>query len=79
MSRQQLELSDKTWLELGDRVVIHPGLISQRCGEVVEFRHMSGREGLYPVVLFDDGVRAFASYEWGLRKMQPVEQLSLFV
>ncbi len=75
---QQLELPDRTWIRVGDRVIIHPGLPSQMCGTVVDFRYLSGREGLFPVVMWDAGCASFASCEWGLRLLKNPEQLSLF-
>ncbi len=75
---EQLELPDRTWIHIGDRVMMLAGCPTQECGTVVEFRHMSGRDGLFPVVLWDAGYVSFASYEWGLRKLENTEQLSLF-
>lgn len=77
-AKRQLEIPERTWLEVGDRVVELPGTPSQCCGTVVDFAPMLTCDGLFPIVLFDDGRRAFSSYEWGLRRLQPVEQLSLF-
>ncbi|MBL1177621.1 hypothetical protein [Pantanalinema sp. GBBB05] len=76
----QLELPDRTWLEIGDRVIELAALPShsRKCGTIVEFRHMSGREGLYPVVRWDNGSKTFSSYEWGLRKLADNGQLALF-
>ncbi|NJN88521.1 MAG: hypothetical protein HC881_22330 [Leptolyngbyaceae cyanobacterium SL_7_1] len=61
----------------GDRVVEFPGLPSQQIGTVVDFIPMHGYDGLFPLVVFDSGVRRVSSYEWGLRKVEEGEQLSL--
>lgn len=65
-------------LNTGDRVLILPGTLNQQCGVIVEWRQMSGKPGLFPVILWDAGYKSFASLEWGLRQLEPVEQLRLF-
>jgi hypothetical protein len=72
-----LDLDD---LQPGDRVIELPGLPSQRCGTVVEFRLVAGvPDILYPVVRWDSGTLSYSSAALGLRRLAVVEQLSLFV
>ncbi len=49
---------------------------SQRTGKVVEHRPMRDRTGLYPVVDWGNGITAFSSPDWELRKLSsPVDRL----
>jgi hypothetical protein len=65
-------------LEIGDRVIELPGLPSQRCGTVLKLMpYALAPDFRYPVVLWDSGSLSFSSVELGLRRLAPVEQLSL--
>lgn len=55
-------------IPIGSRVVELPGLPSERYGNVIDYRPMNGRQGLYPVVQWDVGVASFSSPDWGLKK-----------
>ncbi len=49
---------------------------SQRTGKVVDHRPMGDRSGFYPVVEWMDGITAFSSPDWELRKLSsPIDRL----
>lgn len=62
----------------GCRVVECPGLPTQKIGTVTDFLPMGGYDGLFPLVVFDSGVRRVSSSNWRLQKLYEGEQLSLF-
>jgi hypothetical protein len=65
-------------LQIGDRVIELPGLPSQRCGTLIKLMpYALAPDFHYPVVLWDSGSISFSSVELGLRRLAPVEQLSL--
>lgn len=75
---QQTELT-LDLLQIGDRVVELEGLPSQRCGTVIKFMpYALTPDLLYPVVIWDSGSTSFTSSDLGIRRLAPIEQLSLF-
>lgn len=74
---EQLSLPFVELVQIGDRVVIFPGLPSQEFGVVVGFIRVHGSDGFFPVMLSDLGYFKVVSYAWGLRKA-PSGQTSLF-
>lgn len=70
---------DLDLLSVGDRVIELPGLSSQRCGTVIKIiPYALAPDFCYPVIQWDSGSVSFSSVDLGLRRLAPVEQLSLF-
>ncbi|MDX2099670.1 MAG: hypothetical protein SFW36_17975 [Leptolyngbyaceae cyanobacterium bins.59] len=65
-------------LKLGDRIQELSGTPSQRVGTVIAFKRMAGRRGVFPLVCWDSGFTTFTSPAYGLTKVQPGQQLTLF-
>jgi hypothetical protein len=75
--KMQQELLLDCW-SIGDRLIELPGLPSQRCGVLMEWRPLAGvPDILYPVVLWDSGVLVYSSVSLWLRRLEDGEQLSL--
>lgn len=65
-------------ITVGDRVIELPGTPSQKCGTVIGFGAVAGKDTLFPVIHWDIGFKSFSSPEYGLKKLEDEQQLSFF-
>jgi hypothetical protein len=78
LRQQQIAPSVPEWLKVGDRIIENPGQLSQRCGTVVSFGHCNHSEHLYPVVVWDSGVRSFTASDLiDVEKLAEEQQIAL--